>query len=150
MTTQHIGSAGELLVQYRLLKLGIDSARLTTDSGVDLVVYSPADGRAHTVQVKTVALAMPAGGKGRLAVGWAFPRDLRAEYLAVVRLDVDEVWIFTANEARGLAQQRPETGAWRLYWYANADVRQVDGVPLRQDDMRGYLLEVRAAALFPG
>ena len=33
MTTQHIGAAGELLVQYRLLKLGIDSARLTTDAG---------------------------------------------------------------------------------------------------------------------
>ncbi|MGV0872113.1 hypothetical protein [Mycolicibacterium sp. XJ879] len=30
--TQAIGAAGELLVQYQLLKLGIDSARLTTDS----------------------------------------------------------------------------------------------------------------------
>jgi hypothetical protein len=29
VTTQHIGAAGELLVQYRLLKVGIDSARLT-------------------------------------------------------------------------------------------------------------------------
>jgi len=33
MNTQHIGAAGELLVQYQLLKLGIDSARLTTDAG---------------------------------------------------------------------------------------------------------------------
>jgi hypothetical protein len=32
MNTQHIGAAGELLVQYQLLKLGIDSARLTTDA----------------------------------------------------------------------------------------------------------------------
>lgn len=32
MSTQHIGAAGELLVQYRLLKLGIDSARLTAGS----------------------------------------------------------------------------------------------------------------------
>ncbi len=54
MTTQHIGAAGERLVQYRLLKLGIDSALLTTDVGVDLVVYSPTEGRATTVQVKTV------------------------------------------------------------------------------------------------
>lgn len=54
MTTQHIGAAGERLVQYRLLKLGIDSALLTTDVGVDLVVYSPTEGRAITVQVKTV------------------------------------------------------------------------------------------------
>jgi hypothetical protein len=60
-TTQHIGAAGELLVQYRLLKLGVDSARLTTDSGIDLVVYSPATGSATTVQVKTVDRAAPDG-----------------------------------------------------------------------------------------
>lgn len=36
MSIQHIGAAGELLVQYQLLKLGIDSVRLTTDAGIDL------------------------------------------------------------------------------------------------------------------
>jgi hypothetical protein len=41
VTTQHIGAAGELLVQYRLLKLGIDSARLTSDVGVDLSSTRP-------------------------------------------------------------------------------------------------------------
>jgi hypothetical protein len=41
MGTQHIGAAGELLVQYRLLKMGIESAWMTTDAGVDLVVYAP-------------------------------------------------------------------------------------------------------------
>lgn len=34
MTKQHIGAAGELLVQYRLLKLDIDSARLTMSGSV--------------------------------------------------------------------------------------------------------------------
>jgi hypothetical protein len=53
LTTQHIGAAGELLVQYKLLKHGIDSARLTTDSGIDLVAYSPKDNKANTIQVKT-------------------------------------------------------------------------------------------------
>ena len=63
MSTQHIGAAGELLVQYQLLKMGIDSA-LTTDAGVDLVVYAPRDGSAFTVQVKTNV---------RQAIGWARP-----------------------------------------------------------------------------
>ncbi len=49
MSTQHIGAAGELLVQYQLLKMGIDSARMTTDAGVDLVVYAPGDRSASTV-----------------------------------------------------------------------------------------------------
>jgi hypothetical protein len=35
---QAIGAAGELFVQYQLIKSGIDSARLTTDSGIDLYI----------------------------------------------------------------------------------------------------------------
>ena len=64
MTTQHTGAAGELLVQYQLLKVGIDSARLTTDAGIDLVVYAPGTAEATTVQVKANLAAKPAGGKG--------------------------------------------------------------------------------------
>jgi hypothetical protein len=64
MSTLHIGAAGELLVQYQLLKMGIDSARMTTDAGIDLVVYAPGDRSASTVQVKTNVAAKPAGGRG--------------------------------------------------------------------------------------
>jgi hypothetical protein len=79
MSTQHIGAAGELLDQYELLKLEIDSARLITDSGVDLVVYTPSTGEASTVQVKTVRSPTPAGGRGRAAIGWNFGDSLRGE-----------------------------------------------------------------------
>jgi hypothetical protein len=149
VTTQHIGAAGELLVQYQLLKLGIDSARLTTDAGVDLVVYSPGDGRATTVQVKTVQEPTAAGGRGRLAVGWTFPHELRAELLAVALLSVDEVWLFTLEEARQLAQQHTERGSRRLYWYTDQYTPQRAGVPLKQADLNDYLLARRVSALFP-
>ena len=148
MTTQHIGAAGELLVQYRLLKVGIDSARLTTDAGVDLVVYSPATGRATTVQVKTVLAPAPSGGRGRLAIGWSFPHKLGAELLAVVLLSEDEVWLFTADEARAIAQQHTASGSRRLYWYTDGDMPQRDGIPLKQGDMTSYLLQERAADFF--
>jgi hypothetical protein len=36
-----LGASGVLLIQYRLLKCGIESAPMTTDAGIDLVVYSP-------------------------------------------------------------------------------------------------------------
>jgi len=36
LTTAQIGRAGELLVQQRLLLFGIESAPLTTDTGIDL------------------------------------------------------------------------------------------------------------------
>jgi hypothetical protein len=47
-----IGRCGELLVQYRLLKHGIESASMTTDAGIDLVAYAPRSREAVTVQVK--------------------------------------------------------------------------------------------------
>lgn len=118
MSTQHIGAAGELLVQYRLLKRGIDSARLTTDSGIDLVVYSTSRADAVTVQVKTQAVPLPAGGRGALTIGVSFPHELRAQVLAVASLATDDVWLFTRDEARSMAQEHNlRTGQRRLYWY---------------------------------
>ena len=148
VTTQHIGAAGEILVQYRLLKLEIDSARLTTDSGVDLVVYSPTDGSATTVQVKTVRSPTPAGGTGKAAIGWNFPHDCRAEVLAFTLLSTDDVWLFTLAEARLLAQQHTDSGLRRLYWYTDESINQLSGVPLKMADLDAYKLEVRAAPMF--
>jgi hypothetical protein len=149
VTALHIGAAGELLVQYRLLKLGIDSARLTTDSGIDLVVYSPANAAATTVQVKAAREPQASGGTGKLAVGWTFPHELRAEILAVAVLSLDEVWLFTLAEARAVAQQHRPGGSRRLYWYTDPTIVQRAGVPLKLTDMDDYLLDRRAPMLFP-
>ena len=46
--TSPFGAAGELLVQYQLLKIGIDSARMTADAGLDLVVYAPGQISKHS------------------------------------------------------------------------------------------------------
>jgi len=40
---------GELLVQYKLIKYGIDSSTMTTDAGIDLVAYSSRNTRAYTI-----------------------------------------------------------------------------------------------------
>ncbi len=108
MSIQHIGAAGELLVQYQLLKLGIDSARLTTDAGIDLVVYAPGDRSASTVQVQANLGPKQAGGRGPLSRGWHFPHQCPAQLVALVALDTDTVWLFALNEAREFAtHQRP-------------------------------------------
>lgn len=52
MKAAQIGKCGELLVQYQLLLRGIESAQLTTDSGIDLVAYSPKNEKPLTIQVK--------------------------------------------------------------------------------------------------
>ena len=148
MSTQHIGAAGELLVQYQLLKMGIDSARMTTDAGIDLVVYAPGDRSASTVQVKTNMSSKPEGGRGPLSRGWYFPDQCPAQLLTFVALDTDTAWLFTLNEAQGLAQQHSERGIRQLYWRlepASAGPKS----PRYEAQRVGYLLATRAAQLFP-
>ena len=41
------------MVQYQLLLHGIESAPMSTDTGIDLVTYSPKTATPVTVQVKT-------------------------------------------------------------------------------------------------
>ena len=147
-TTQHIGAAGELLVQYQLLKLGIDSARLTTDSGIDLVAFDSATGEALTVQVKTMDRATPSGGTGRKSIGWSFPDNTRAQILAFAHLEEDRVWLFTSAEARQIAQQHSVTNTRRLYWYTDLSTPQKNGAPLIETDMNSFLLTTRAPRLF--
>jgi hypothetical protein len=145
VTTQRIGAAGELLVQYRLLKHEVDSARLTTDSGVDLVAYSPISGTAATIQVKTQMKSVAAGGKGAPVNGWWFPHSCGADLLALVRLSTDSVWLFTLEEARDLAQQHNEKGNRQLYWYTG---ERLPSGARHERDVEPYLLEARVANLF--
>ena len=139
----HIGAAGELLVQYQLLKYGIDSARLTTDSGIDLVMYLPITGEAFTVQVKTKRQPVAAGGKGKPSLNWPIPvKDAItdcAQWLACVDLSRDAVWLFTIEQARWYGKQTPPL----LYWFVG------DGPAgaLREDQMTAYRLETVAKQL---
>ncbi len=145
--TQAIGAAGELLVQYKLLKLGIDSARLTTDSGIDLVMYAPGHQTAATIQVKTNLAPKPAGGKGKLTLGWAFPDNSPAQWLACVDMSTDSVWMFPINEARQLAQQERADGTRLLYFYTDESVGPNSR---RSNDMVAHRLEIVVPALFSG
>jgi hypothetical protein len=82
--TQIIGAAGEALVTYSLLRNEIGSARMTTDGGVDLVMYILGHGQSATIQVKAQWVLVPAGGKGELQCSSQFDRDCPADWLAVV------------------------------------------------------------------
>ena len=91
-----------------------------------------------TVQVKTVERATPADGTGWQAIGRNFPHDTPAQLLAVTLLEDDLVWLFTAAEARRVAQQRSPREVRHLYWYTDLSMRQRDSVPFIQLDMAKY------------
>ncbi len=66
LSNMQIGKAGELLVQYKLLLCGIESAPLTTDAGVDLVAFSTRRQDAVTIQIKSNFKPKPGAVKGNL------------------------------------------------------------------------------------
>lgn len=121
LTTAQIGKCGELLVQFQLLRHGVESAPLTTDYGIDLVAYFGRDKKTRTIQVKSNEKPKRGGGRGSLALGWWFPDDSEAELFAFVDLSSESVWLFGKREAAGLAQQHPR-GRHQLYMYVDSDV----------------------------
>ena len=145
-TTAQIGRCGEILVQYRLLKMGIESAPMTTDTGVDLVAYSPGLKRAVTIQVKTNLKPKPGGGRGMLALDWWVPEDSPAEWVALVDLEADNVWLFSQEEVVRLAQQQ-SSGRLHFYFYTGPDARPRQRGRLAAD-YDTYKLERRVNAVF--
>jgi len=107
LTTQQIGKCGELLVQYYLLLNGVESAPMTTDSGIDLVAYSKLGNRAYTIQVKTNLKPKPGGGKGRLAIDWWVKEDSTTDLFAFVELETKGIWIIENKEIPKLSKQHP-------------------------------------------
>jgi hypothetical protein len=98
---------GELLVQFKLLEFGIDSAAMTTDTGVDLVAYSAVQEASFAIQVKTNLKPKPGGGKGSPAVDWWIDDDCPATLYALVDISTQRIWLFDKNELVAKAQQHP-------------------------------------------
>lgn len=148
LNTAQIGRCGELLVQYFLLLRGIESAPMSTDSGVDLVAYTPILREAITIQVKTNLKAKPGGGKGKPALDWWLPEETPAQLIALVDLSSQRLWMFKKNELPTLAQQR-SNGRFHLYMYTDPTDR-----PKKTDrlahmyEFEKYLFENRAHELF--
>jgi hypothetical protein len=87
---------------------------LTTDSGIDLVMYIPGTTEAHTVQVKAIVNPFLDGGTGPLVAGWVFPRTCKAHWLAGVDISRDRVWLFPIDDALRHARGT-KRDVW-LYW----------------------------------
>ncbi len=107
-----------MLVQFRLLLLGVDSAPTSTDAGVDLVAYSAGRAEPVSIQVKTNLKAKPGGGKGKAALDWWVPIDSPAQYMALVDLATEAVWLISKAELAQVVQQK-SSGRYHLYMYTD-------------------------------
>ena len=142
-----IGRCGELLVQYELLLRGIESAPMSTDSGVDLVAYAPKMPSPATIQVKANLQPKPGGGKGKSALDWWIPDDGPAELVALVDLSTRRIWLFKAKEIPLIAQQHPQ-GRHHLHMYTDPTHRPKTDRMSHVYEFEKYLLPNRARELF--
>lgn len=148
MKTSQIGKCGEFLVQYQLLLRGIESAQLTTDSGIDLVAYSPKNEKPLTIQVKANLQPKASGGKGKKALDWWIPENCPAQYAAFVDLSTQRVWLFSQSEI-GLVAQQTSNGRHHFYMYVDQTAKpSKDGRPIHTHEFEKYLLENRAYEVF--
>ena len=148
LNKQQIGKCGELLVQYQLLLKGIESAHLTTDSGIDLVAYSNKKKEPKTVQVKSNLKAKPGGGRGKAGLDWWVPEDNPSDLIAFVDLSSNRVWLMTQPEVAALAQQH-SSGRHHLYMYVDPTAKpKKTGRLAHVYEFERYLLENRAHEFF--
>ena len=122
LTTQQIGKCGELLVQYRLLTRGIESAPMTTDTGIDLVAFPNVrvvpEGKleSFTVQVKTTAYGDGPSVSDE-GVLWAVRWPCSATYIALVDMRRDKLWLFSASDFK--TESTKAGNGRRLGWNVN-------------------------------
>lgn len=148
LTTAQIGRCGELLLQYALLAYGVESAPMSTDSGIDLVAYSPKSGLPQTIQVKTNLKPKPSGGKGKPALDWWLPHDSPAQLIALADLSVPRIWLFKTAEIPKFAQQKNDA-KFHIYMHTAPSYKpQMAGKLAHVRDFGGFLLENRMAELF--
>ena len=118
LTAQQKGRCGELLVQLMLLKHGIESAPLTTDTGIDLVAYPrtinnawPLD-RPATIQVKA---STHRGSSSDKFIEWDVPENCPADFVALVDLDRNKLWLLPISDFRNLSSKAGKEMR-RLWW----------------------------------
>ena len=124
-----------------------ESAPMSTDTGVDLVAYSPKREEAITIQVKTNLRPKPGGGRGKAALDWWIREDTPASLLALVDLSTERVWLFNREEALELAQQR-SSGRVHLYMYTDPAAKPTKDRLAHSYEFERFMITNRAGDLF--
>jgi cysteine synthase len=119
--SQQVGKCGELLVQYILLKHGVESAHLTTDRGIDLVAFDSVKQKPVTIQVKTSTHRIEEGDKW---LEWPIPATCPAEYIAAVDLERDKFWLFSMEQFKQSSTRHGDN--YILWWYVPEDTPEIN------------------------
>jgi hypothetical protein len=139
VSNSEIRKSGILLVQEYLLKRGIQSAMTTTGGGIDLVAFFLHCVQPITIQVKTNLRPKPGGGLGRMVLEWWISEKCLADFVALVDLETQCIWLIPQRELKGTAQQ---SSSGRLHIYFYTDPSAAPRLPRRRvHDFDQYLID---------
>lgn len=147
MNNHQIGRGGELLVQYKLILMGIDSSLMKTGSGIDLVAYSKRSRKAYTILIKTNESPSQSNNQGKFSLGWWIPEDCPADLVAFVDLSSNSVWLFSSGEVPRYSQERYR-GRMRFSFYVDPVGRSKSERSAHKTDFNQFILERRASVFF--
>ena len=143
LATQQIGKCGELLVQYMLLKYGIESAPLTTDVGIDLLAFPSIRQTPVTIQVKTSSTHSKRAGEKWLR--WQIPEACPADYIAAVDISRNKFWLIRTEAFKRIAYHRAD-GDWDLRISLTESVST--RVKLKEEQIKEYETEAAIPKIF--
>ena len=145
-STQQIGKCGELLIQYELLKRGVESAPLTTDTGVDLVAFRDVRQKPVTIQVKTTTA--PSDPPGIKWVRWDVAANCPAEYVALVDLYRNKSWLISTEDLWKIAERPPDKDCY-LWWYVpEYETKRGRRPAMNEEQFKEYEMDAAISKVF--
>ena len=142
LNKRQVGRCGELLVQYMLLKRGIESASLTTDPGVDLVAFRDVKQKPVTIQVKT---STHLGDTPVIKwIRWDIGADCPAEYIALVDLERNKSWLISMKDLWEITERPIDKDCW-LWWYVPEHEPEYTRKREKEEEFKEYEMD---AAIF--
>ena len=145
LTTQQIGRCGELLVQYILLKHGVESAQLTTDPGIDLVAFRDIKQKPVTIQVKTCSpRSEPKDPMDSKWLEWWVSDKCPADYVAAVDFEHQKFWLLNTGEFRQRGARSGE--GHRLWWYIPG--HECGNTKKREKEFKEYEMDAAIPNIF--
>ena len=142
LSARKVGRCGELLVQYRLLRKGVDSSYLTTDPGIDLVAFPNVSQKPVTIQVKT---SRHLGSAKETRLEWQIWENCPAEYIALVDFNRHKCWLIEIEVFKPKARSIPNNKRklqWKFSDYAPERLKQ------KEEEFKEYEMETAISRVF--
>lgn len=112
-----INETGKTLVQYKLLKKGVKLFSFKGSRSNDIIFYSKNCVEPKLISVKSLEKPADSKVKGRSLLKWTLSHQSKSDYVALVDVSSDKVWLLELCEFRRLSRvyNKCSTLSYRVY-----------------------------------